>query len=379
MGNRGAGRSRSRAIAGAIALFVGIITAAAHAGAAWISVPLKIDYMVLDAAIRQRLYTAPGGGAEFWRGSGGCGYFTAHHPRFGRDGSAIRLETGANLSLALDVAGECLNAAQWSGIIQADSAPYIEGFALKFRVTDINFLNPDRTPGPLGGRAFDLAKGNLIPRLDTFSYDLTPYVRQLNGALDSASAADAEMRAALASLRLGPQVSAEDDGAGLTLEFAAPDRLLSPPRSDGAPLTPAEMAAWRTALRNADQFLETASAQINDFLIGELRSELMLVIGDARARIARAENNPPPGADPLPLIRPDWEQLRAIVATAAHRGNFGPQTARVLSLAAIGDAIFALDQRQPALGSRIAREGLGRMAGGIEPQPSAPPARRAPL
>lgn len=354
------------AVVAAAAIIVAIVASAARADAASISVPLKIDYMVLDAAIRQRLYTAPGGRAEFWRGSGDCGYFTAHDPRFSRAGAAVRVETAADVNLALNVAGECLNAAQWSGIIRTDGAPYIEGLALKFRVTDLNFLNPDRMPGPLSGRAFDLVKGNLIPQLAAFSYDLAPYVRQLNGALDSA--ADREMRSALASLRLGPQVTAENDGVGLTLEFSAPDRLLTPAASNA--LTPAEMAAWRVALRNADRFLEMASGQIDAFLIGELRSEMTLVIGDARARIARAEDNPPPGADPLPLIRPDWERLRAIVATAANRGNFGPQTAPILMLVAVADAIFALDERQPALGSRIAREGLGRLTGEAPPHNS---------
>ena len=377
MGSSAARRRPAGAVVAFVALIGAIIAPAARADAALISVPLKVDYMVLDAAIRQRLYTAPGGRAEFWRGSGDCGYFTARDPRFSRNGATVRLETAADLNLALAVAGQCLNAAQWSGIIQTDGAPYINGFALKFRVMDINFLNPDQSPGLLSGRAFDLAKNNLIPQLAAFSYDLAPYVRQLNGALDSASAADSEMRSALTSLRLGPQVTAENDGVGLTLEFTAPDRLLAPAGSNA--LTPVEMAAWRVALRNADQFLEMASAQINEFLVGALRSEMTVVIGDARARIARAENNPPPGADPLPLIRPDWERLRAIVATAAHRGNFGPQTAQILTLAAVGDAIFALDERQPALGSRIAREGLGRIAREIPPRASASGTERSPL
>lgn len=363
------GNSLSARAVAAAALIAAII-APMRAVAAVVSVPLKIDYMVLDEAIRQRLYTSPGGRAEFWRGAGGCGYFTAHDPRFTRDGSAVRLETAANVSLALDVVGQCLSAAQWSGIIQADGSPYIAGLALKFRVTDLNFLNPDRTAGPLSGRAFDIAKENVIPRLSAFSYDLAPYVRQLDDALAGGSAADHEMRSALASLRLGPQVLAENDGVELTLELAAPNRPLTPASSH--PLTPAETAAWRMALRNANQFLETASAQINVFLIGALRDEMMLVIEDARGRIARAEDDPPPGADPLPLIRPDWERLRAIVATAAHRGNFGPRTAPILMLVSVGDALFALDQRQPALGSRIAREGLGRLAGETQAQDSAP-------
>jgi len=120
-----------------------LLAASAKARAAQVNVPLNLDYMVLDAAIRQRLYTGPGGRAEFWRSPGDCGHFYAQDPRFSRHSNTIQLRTNSNFSLALEVAGQCLNAIEWSGIIQTDTAPYIDGLALKFRVVDLNFYNSE--------------------------------------------------------------------------------------------------------------------------------------------------------------------------------------------------------------------------------------------
>jgi hypothetical protein len=335
--------------------------------AADIKVPLKVDYLVLDAALKQRLYTAAGGRAEFWKGPDGCGYFYAQNPRFGRNQAAVRLETDGNLNLGLGVAGQCLSALEWSGIIEAETAPYIEGFALKFRVSDINFYNLDHTRGSMAGRAFDLVKQNLIPRLETFSYDAKPYMEQLYGVLNSvsvSSAAGAQASSALRSVRLAREVIAEDDGVGLTLEMTVPDELMKPAKAEApAAVTPAQVDAWRDALRNVDNFLSLAAGQVRGLVPDEeLRSELTGVIADARRRAEQAAKRPPLDGDPLPIFRQDWDRLRVIIKTAAHRETFGGQSLELLSFVSVADAIFALDTQAPSLGARISRAGLTELS-----------------
>jgi hypothetical protein len=94
----------------------------------------------------------------------------------------------------------------------------------------------------------------------------------------------------------------------------------------------------------------------------QTRAQLGAVIGDSRKRLQQAEADPPAGGDPLPLVRPDWNQLRSIVASAAHRGALGNNTLEALSLISIGDLIFALDERAPGLGAALAAEGLHQFA-----------------
>jgi len=110
------------------------------ADGAEIEVPLDLDYLLLGAALQQQLYTGKNGRAEFWQSADHCGYFYARNPRFSRNGEAVELTTDSQLNAGIGVGGQCLSAVEWSGIIAAPTAPYIDGFALKFRVTDLNIF-----------------------------------------------------------------------------------------------------------------------------------------------------------------------------------------------------------------------------------------------
>lgn len=356
-------RGRIRTAAIACALIVSVLCAGARA--AEISVPLHIDDLALNAALAQKLYTAPGGRAQFFQGADECQYFYAERPRFGRHEAQVKLETDGNLSLGLALGGRCVSPISWSGIIETETAPYVAGLALKFRVTDINFYNPDRSKSEIAGRAFDLVKGNLIPHLETFSYDLAPAMRQLNSIAASIppSPAGDQARAALASIRLGPAVVAEDDGVRLTLQIALPDALAGPAVGSAAPLTAAETAAWRSALGNVDTFLATAARQIRAIVPDDqVGNQLIAIVQDSRRRVDQAAAGPPANPDPFPLFRDDWERLRKIVKEAAYRGLAGNHTLEVLGMVSLGDALFAIDAEAPALGSRLATAGLHELS-----------------
>src|SRR5438876_11735258 len=62
---------------------------ATRAGAVQLELPLKLDYLLLDAAMKQRYYSGPGGRAQLWNGDGNCGHFYAVNPRFSRSGPNV--------------------------------------------------------------------------------------------------------------------------------------------------------------------------------------------------------------------------------------------------------------------------------------------------
>jgi hypothetical protein len=357
---------RGRIRTGAIACGLLLSVLCAGARAEEINVPLHIDNLALNAALTQKLYTAPGGRAQFFQGTDECQYFYVERPRFGRRDAQVTLETDGNLRLGLALGGGCVGPISWSGIIEAETAPYIAGLALKFRVTDINFYNPDRSKSEIAGRAFDLVKGNLIPHLETFSYDLAPAMRQLNSLAASITPSPTgdQARAALASIRLGPAVVAEDDGVRLTLQIALPDALAGPAvGSPPTPLTAAETAAWRGALGNVDAFLATAAGQIHAMVPdNQMGNQLIAIVQDGRRRFDEAVAHPPANPDPFPIFRDDWERLRMVIKEAAYRGLAGGQTLELLGLVSLGDALFAIDAEAPALGSRLATAGLHELS-----------------
>jgi hypothetical protein len=334
-----------------------------RATAAQINLPLDLDYMLLDSALRARFYAGPEGRADFFTGNDACQYLYGRNPRFSRDGSQVRLETNAELSLGLAMGDRCMSPVQWSGIIEAATAPYIAGAALKFRVTDVNLYNPDHSVNPLAGQGLDLIKGSLIPRLETFSYDIASPMSQLNQMIASAVPAREAGAEGGVTLSLGPDVVAQDDGVQLRLAIAMPDALAARLTAPAPKLSTSQAASWRAALHNADHFIAGASSQMQGLAVDpETRTQLGAVIDDSRRRLQQAEADPPAGGDPLPLFRADWNQLRMIVAGAAHRGALGNNTLEALSLISIGDLIFALDERAPGLGAAIAAEGLNQFA-----------------
>ena len=336
-----------------------------------IELPLNLDYLLLDAAVKERFYTGPGGHAQFWNDAGNCGHFYATNPRFGRSGPNVRLESQGDLEAAIALAGQCLNAMSWSGNLVAITTPWITSFALKFRITDLNFYGANGTA--IGGGAFGLVKSGLIDELGSFSYDLRPQLQQLQALADGLppTPAATEVKAVLASLRPAPQIVPQDDGIGVALQMDVPESLLSP---SVAPLTSAQKASWRDAAENVSALLTTMATQTQALMPdAQLRDEVTRIAADSQARVAAAANAPPPRGDPLPLFRNDWQRLRAALKSAARRGSLRDQTAAVLAALTAGDAVFALDEQAPGLGSQLAQAGLQKLAQGLPAPP--PPAQ----
>jgi hypothetical protein len=325
------------------------------ARATQVEIPLNLDYLLLDAAVKQRFYTGPDERAELWNGADNCGHFYAIDPRLSRAGTNVQLATQSDFEAALAVAGRCLNAMSWKGNLVATTAPRITGFTIKFPITDLNFYGGDGTTS--GRTAFGLIKSALIDQLGSFSYDLHPQLQHLQTMADGLPAAAAvdQLRAVLASLRPAQQVVPQDDGVEVGVQMDVPQSLMS---RSAAPLTPAEKAGWQSALSGAGKLVTATAAQAQALIQDpQLRDEVAQIAADSRTRVTTAANAPPADSDPMPLFRDDWRRLRAALKAAARRGSLGDQTVMVLAATTVGDAIFALDERVPGLGSQLSRAG----------------------
>lgn len=364
-----------------VIILLGLLGTAADASAAELKAPLTIDYLALTAALKTQIYTGPGGRAEFWQGDNSCQYLVGENPRLGRDPhGALALTTDATLALGLPIAGQCISPVTWSGLVKLDAAAYVAGLTLRLRITDINLYNLNGSKSLLVGHGFDLIKGNIIPKLETFSFDLHEPIRNLESLFDEALPPNAasNLHSALATLRLEPQVIAETDGLRVTLAMvlppaAAPITVSGP----AAPLTPAEITAWQTELDNWDAFLVFAIEQVGLTLPNQqVRDQLFNLLMDSRYRLVQALMSPQAagGPDPIRLLfLYDWTQLRSIIKAAAPTRAFGNRTLQFLSFISAGDALFAFDQAAPALGVRISANDLRRLARIMAPQVTADP------
>ncbi|HEX4208801.1 MAG TPA: hypothetical protein VHY56_00290, partial [Candidatus Binataceae bacterium] len=349
--------------------------------AAELQVPLKLDYLTLAAALKSQIYTNGGGRAEFWQGSDPCQYLDGENPRFSRESdAALALTTDATLALGLGLAGRCVSPVTWSGIVKLDVVPYVAGLTLKLHVSDINLFKPDGTKSLLVGHGFDLVKGNIIPKLETFSFDLAAPIRELDSLFEEALPPDAAagLRTALATLRLEPQIAAENDGLSVTLALALPENVIPlPVAASTLPPSPTELTAWQTELDNWDAFLVFSIKQVGLTVPNkQVRDQLFDLLLDSRYRLVQAlvANQAAGQPDPVRLLfLDDWNRLRAIIKSAAPNGRLGNRTLEFLSFVSAGDALFAFDQVAPALGVRISADDLRRLARIMAPQVTADP------
>jgi hypothetical protein len=350
--------------------------------AAQVRIPLTIDYITLREALKRKLYTASGGRAPVWNGADDCQFLYAENPEFSRAGqsSNVKLETAASLELGLGMAGQCLNAVKWSGIVAAFGTPYIApGLKLKFNFTDLELYDMQHRKTTLLSQGLDLIKNDLIPQLDSFSYDLNPSVQQLSAMVgDSATPEVADrVRAALASLTAEPNITALDEGLRVVLVMTVPDMAIPSAVHSEATPSPAELEAFQTTLDQWDAFLVFAIKQMGDS-VGDkqFRDQLLKILLDSRYRLVQALRNPPENAAPDPvriIFLDEWRQLHDTVHSAAARGMLGAHALEFLSFISAGDALFALDQAAPALGMRISARDLRRLAHIMAPNSASDP------
>ncbi len=358
-------------VAAAIAIF---LARPDPARATQVRIPLTIDYLMLREALKRQLYTAPGGRAQLWNGADDCQFLYAENPEFSRATEAgaatVKLETDNHLGLGVSMGSQCLNAIQWSGVVQALGVPYIApGLQLKFRFTDLNLYDSAHRKTLLVSQGFDLIKSYLIPRLNDFSYDLNSGVEQLTAMITDSVPADAagRVRAAIASLAAEPNILALDEGIRVTLVMTVPD-VPAPaaiPSAASSP-TPAELNAFQDTVDQWDAFLVFSIKQLGD-AVGDqqFREQLLQILLDSRYRLVQALNSPPAAAEPDPvraLFLDEWRQLHDAVRAAARRGMLGAHALEFMSFISAGDALFALDQAAPALGMRISAADLRRLA-----------------
>ncbi len=305
----------------------------APARASQVRIPLTIDYLTLREALKRKLYTAPGGRAELWNGLDDCQFLYAENPEFSRatagGAATVKLETANSLGLGVAMGSQCLDAIQWSGIVEALGVPYIApGLQLKFHFTDLNLYDAAHQKAEIVSKGFDLIKGYLIPRLNDFSYDLNPSVQQLAAMINDSIPADAaeRVRAAIASLTADPNIAALDDGVRVTLVMTVPDMPVAAasPGAAASPPTPAELKAFQDTLDQWDAFLVFSIKQLGD-AVGDqqFRDQLLQILLDSRYRLVQALNNPSAAADPIRSALSSSTNGRSCTTRCARRRGAG--------------------------------------------------------
>ena len=344
----------------AVSFLLLLTTAGAWAGR--LEIPLRVPIEAVQKSLAAQLPASPN---AIYR-EGPCRFLNLDAPALAGAEGELRLASPGSAALGVELFGRCQNAADWQGTMHVRLVPRIdEAGRLRLRILDSRLSDSRGRKGvPL---VWNLAKSQVHPRLERFSYDIgasrTTLLAVLRGAAPAEHAAALEL--ALAQLQvLQPRIEATQIVVPVSIEI--PDAWLASaaagataPAPAAAPLTEAELEALDKTLQPWDAFLAHVIKQVaRDSENPELRHRLFTLLLDSRYRLAAIlSGDEQASGDPVrALFIETWSELRSILADA-----------RYSLFIDAGDALLALDRAAPGLGATISAEGLRQLARSLAP------------
>jgi hypothetical protein len=358
----------TRATPGGLALVLApCLSSLAVAAPLPVNVPIGLEYVLIEQALREHLFTGDGASLTVSQDASGCNRLAVAEPHAAASGDgrmAVTLDVTLHGGTA--VAGRCVLPFEWRGkvvLIETPTFGDAQG-KLSFRITDSQLVSHsdavgDRVPAQLWGGL----KQFVHPRLEAFTVDLTAL---LTGAADLLGAAlrphPDTAAAAVASLALHDPVGREtvlEVSLSFVLPELPPEQHAPPP---SPPLSPDELAAWDSQWQSLDAFVTWAVKTFAREQSGAVRRAFIAALSDARHRLRDALLADQRAPDPVrPLFEETWRTLTPLIARAARRSTSG-NALRFVAFVNAGDALMALDAVGQQYGVRIDRDGLRTVA-----------------
>ncbi len=275
---------------------------------------------------------------------------------------------------AIEIAGRCIGPSAWSGTADLELVPVVgEDGRLRLRISRSTLRDDAGRSAPLLSFIVNLSKRFINTRIEAFSYDLTPPREEALAVLRDCvpPAIVPAIGEALRSLRLG-DAGLEPDTVTVPLILTIPDAWREPHAVPAvAPLDEAAIRALEQAFEPLDAFLvfvvKRAGVELTDPDLRERLFELLLASRYRLVDILSGEVEAVSG-DPLrDLFIADWEDLRALIATAGQRGLIRGRLPEYALFINAGDVLLAIDQAAPGVGVEITADGLRRLARTLQP------------
>ncbi len=357
---------------------IGAILLAGNAlAASEVAVPVRLDSGFLEQLLVETVFTDGDRTAEVLTDAHGCNRVVVSDPSVGTREDRIVLRMQASIRTGMWM-GRCVQLYRWAGAITALQEPYVDAEAavLRFRVVDSEVETASGGKG-VSGRAWDVIKSRIHPRLEGLIVDLRSPVNEIARLLPLFLSEQDLTRTHLVldSLRLAnPRVS--DDSLVVDLAVTLSEATATPVApAPEPPLAADELAAWNLAWQRWDAFVTFAVVHLADEQRSEKQvRELRQVFLEARYDLAQALVEEPDRArDPVRrLFLRTWKRLRPLLREISI-GLPGEAALRYLSLIGAGDALRAIDQLGPDVGVDISADGLRRLARLIDPQAAGDP------
>jgi hypothetical protein len=343
-----------------------LLLSATHCMAAETRLAVPMDYRLIRSVLLSQLYTSEHETARLWKDGKDCSFLDISNPQLSGDKGQIKLVNNVHARVGLQLAGKCIPALEWSGILQTWQQPSLDamGNVLRFPVTRTEAY--DNKGQPLNVQQLqELLNKAVQQKLSDLKIDLNQSRGDIiKTLLPYVDAADTEaLQDTVNSLRFN-QAEAGDKALIIGIGFIGQN-----PDSAAAQPVPAfsahELKAWQAVWRKLEQSLEAALTQAGgDKQAQEDRETLHGVMAEADTAFTQGLTEAVVDADNDPVrgfFNDSWDKLGPLLRRASTRMP-GAEALQYLTLIAATDVMYQLDSFTRPLGLEISANGLRKLA-----------------
>ena len=347
-------------------LFLTLLLSVKLCSAKEITIPITLDYQLLDALLIQTSYTDPGQTAQLLYEADGCLELTLSEPRFSGKEDVVTLFSKIFIHLGTPLGDSCLLPYQWSGSIEVSQIPELNpsSWDLTFQTVDTKLFSADGEPID----KLDLVFDRLLPLVNEhnqeFAIKLNTPVEDLRTFILPMFTPEAREEAELLldSIRPGA-ISADDHSVIVNVHAEATEVAQETGDEVVETLSEQEMVEFLELWETWDSLLVFLISVLTEQpLSGDEKQQLIDLLLDTRYEFVTQINDTSVQQD---FVRDQflegWQLLSTIFKNQLLHNPTQGGIGYISFLTAV-DALMVLDELGPAFGVEISRNGLVRLA-----------------
>ena len=338
------------------------------AGTRTITVPMTLDYDMLDSLAVNAVFTAPGQQVVLLENANGCQTVRLSEPRFHKSAKSLFLDMRIHARYGFSVGNSCLFSTSFEGYLVTRQQPVLdpETWQLQFTTLSSRLETLDRTPARLADYIWQRTQGHLPGLLSGIAIDLGIPRAALEKFLRSVLPKDKpeDVLRIVDSLRPGP-IAIGNSGLSFQQQMDIPDTIFQ----KSAPSAPVVFSqshkqAFINAWETWDAFVVHLITALSSRPLTPDEQQILLDLL-LRLRYAFSEEleKPYPGADNFVRRQfiMSWKRMSPIFRH--HFKESGTESMLgYLAFFSAADSLLTLDRLGPLLGLDISKQGLHQLA-----------------
>ena len=346
-------------------LLAGLAPQPAPAEEATVSVPVRLQYPLLQKLLERELFGAGQSRRDLLDDPSGCARAVIANPRLSGADRYLTLEAELDGRLGMAVMGQCNQVLAWQGGVGLAAVPVIAegGTAVHLDPQSTWLIDPLSGTKITSGPLWQAADNGLRMLMAEYRLDLKPQLQSLKSLLPEMLAAhnQQQLQDLIDSMRLG-QIEVTAPTLDVLIDFEVDE--LPVDAGPEAPLEDAELARWEERWQAMDALLVLAVKHYASATgLEELRDALLDILIDSRYRLRDLLAEPATGSGDAvrTWFLDTWRELSPVIRQIGLEQP-GQEDLLWFSVVTATDALYALDRLGPSVGLDISVSGLRRLA-----------------